>query len=114
MASLLVKNIALLATFDDARREIRDGALFVRDNIIEQVGTSADLGHIQADRVLDLSGHLVMPGLINTHHHMYQTLTRVMVQDDELFVWLSTLYPIWSRLDDKAIEISARSLWPNS
>jgi cytosine/adenosine deaminase-related metal-dependent hydrolase len=108
MPTLLVKNIEYLATFDDARREIRDGALFIRDNVIEQVGTSAQLGSIAADRALDLSGHIVMPGLVNTHHHMYQNLTRVMVQDDELFVWLTTLYPIWAQLDDDAIYVSAR------
>jgi cytosine/adenosine deaminase-related metal-dependent hydrolase len=108
MPTLLVKNIEHLATFDDARREISDGALFVRDNVIEQVGTSAELGVLTADRVLDLAGHIVMPGMVNTHHHMYQNLTRVMVQDDELFVWLTTLYPIWARLDDDAIYVSAR------
>jgi cytosine/adenosine deaminase-related metal-dependent hydrolase len=107
MPTLLVKNIDHLATFDDARRELKDGALFVRDNVIEQVGTTAELGAMPADRVLDLSGHIVMPGMVNTHHHMYQTLTRVMVQDDELFVWLTTLYPIWARLDDEAIHVSA-------
>ena len=69
---------------------------------------TAELAQVAADRVLDWTGHLVMPGLINTHHHMYQNLTRVMVQDDELFVWLSTLYPIWARLDDRAIETSAK------
>ena len=108
MPTLLVKNIEYLATFDDARREIRDGALFVRDNVIEQVGTTAQLGAMTADRVLDLSGHVVMPGMVNTHHHMYQNLTRVMVQDDELFVWLTTLYPIWAEIDDDAIYVSAR------
>jgi cytosine/adenosine deaminase-related metal-dependent hydrolase len=108
MSMLLVKNIGLLATFDDARREIRDGALLVRDNVITQVGTTAELAGVAADRVLDLSGHVVMPGMVNTHHHMYQNLTRVMVQDDELFVWLTTLYPIWAKLDDEAIYVSAR------
>ncbi len=108
MTTLLVKNIDHLATFDDARRELKDGALFVRDNVIEAIGTSAELAHLSADRVLDLAGHLVMPGLVNTHHHMYQNLTRVMVQDDELFVWLTTLYPIWAELDDEAIYVSAR------
>src|SRR5260221_9717504 len=107
MPTLLVKNIECLATFDDARREIKDGALFVRDNIIEQVGTTSEIGSMPADRVLDLTGYIVMPGMVNTHHHMYQTLTRVMVQDDELFVWLTTLYPIWAELDDDAIRISA-------
>jgi cytosine/adenosine deaminase-related metal-dependent hydrolase len=108
MPTLLVKNIELLATFDNARREIRDGALLTRDNVIVQVGTTAELAGVAADRVLDLSGHVVMPGMVNTHHHMYQNLTRVMVQDDELFVWLTTLYPIWAKLDDEAIYVSAR------
>lgn len=108
MPTLLVKNIEHLATFDDARREIKDGALLVRDNVITKVGITAELADVGADRVLDLSGHIVMPGMVNTHHHMYQNLTRVMVQDDDLFVWLTTLYPIWAELDDEAIYTSAR------
>ncbi|WP_157015591.1 8-oxoguanine deaminase [Mesorhizobium xinjiangense] len=108
MTSLLIKNIAHLATFDDEQREIGDGSILVRDNVIEAVGTTAELADREADRVLDLSGHVVMPGMVNTHHHMYQNLTRVMVQDDELFVWLKTLYPIWAKLDDDAIGVSAR------
>jgi len=108
MATLLVKNIDLLATFDDQRREITDGAILLRDNVIEKVGTTTELAVLGADQVLDLSGHVVMPGMVNTHHHMYQNLTRVMVQDDELLVWLKTLYPIWAELDDDAIRISAR------
>ncbi|WP_159587286.1 8-oxoguanine deaminase [Chelativorans xinjiangense] len=108
MSTLLVKNIALLATFDDGRREIPDGALLVRDNVIEAVGTTHELGGRRADRALDLSCHIVMPGMVNTHHHMYQNLTRVMVQDDELLVWLKTLYPVWAELDDEAIAASAR------
>jgi cytosine/adenosine deaminase-related metal-dependent hydrolase len=107
MARLLVTSIDLLATFDDGRREIADGALLVEDNVILKVGTSAELAGEAADRVLDLSGHVVMPGMVNTHHHMYQNLTRVMVQDDELFVWLTALYPIWAKLDDEAVHVSA-------
>jgi cytosine/adenosine deaminase-related metal-dependent hydrolase len=107
MSTLLVKNIELLATFDGERREIKDGALFIRDNVIEAVGTSAEMAAIQADETLDLADHVVMPGMVNIHHHMYQTLTRVMVQDDELLVWLKTLYPIWAKLDDDAMRISA-------
>ena len=108
MTTILVKNIAHLVTFDDERREIADGALRVRDNVIEAVGTTDELGDMAADDVLDLSGHVVMPGMVNTHHHMYQNLTRVMVQDDELFVWLKALYPVWAKLDDEAIRVSAR------
>jgi cytosine/adenosine deaminase-related metal-dependent hydrolase len=108
MARLLAKNIDLLATFDDARREIADGAMLIDGNVIAAVGTTTELSALEADEVLDLSGHVVMPGMVNTHHHMYQNLTRVMVQDDELLVWLKTLYPIWARLDDDAIRISAK------
>lgn len=107
----LYRDIALLATFEDgapAGREIADGALLVEDNVIRAVGTTADLVGLPADRVVSLTGHVVTPGLVNTHHHMYQNLTRVMVQDDPLFVWLKTLYPIWARLDDEAIRVSAR------
>ena len=62
MSTMLVKNIQYLATFDDNRREIKDGALLVRDNVIEAVGTTAELGSPIVDRVLDLTGHVVMPG----------------------------------------------------
>ena len=90
---------------DDNRREIADGGLFVRDNVIEQVGKSDDLPD-KADRVLDLSDHVILPGLINTHHHMYQTLTRVLAQDAHLFDWLKTLYPIWANLTDEGVYTS--------
>ncbi len=76
MTSLLVKNIAYLATFDDQRREITNGALFIRDGVIEAVGSAESLASPPADEVLDLAGHIVMPGMVNTHHHMYQNLTR--------------------------------------
>ncbi len=105
MSTLLVKNATLLVTMDSQRREISDGALFVRENIIEQVGRTADLP-ASADQVLDLADHIVVPGLINTHHHLYQSLTRVLAQDADLFTWLKTLYPIWARLNDEAIYIS--------
>ena len=100
MATLLVKNIHTLATFDDHRSEIRQGALFVRDNVIEQVGTTGALPDT-ADEVLDLGDrHMVLPGLVNTHHHFFQTLTRAYppTQDKELFHWLQNLYPVWSNL----------------
>ena len=107
MATLLVKNAQLLATFDEQRREIPAGGLFIRDNIIEQVGPSAELPAV-ADRVLDLRDHIVLPGLINTHHHLYQTLTRVIAQEADLFTWLKTLYPIWAGLTDEAIYVSTQ------
>lgn len=105
MATLLVRNATVLATMDDERREIAGGGLFIRDNVIEQVGPSAELP-ADADRTLDLSDHVVLPGLVNTHHHLYQSLTRVLAQDSDLFTWLKTLYPIWANLTDEAVYIS--------
>jgi cytosine/adenosine deaminase-related metal-dependent hydrolase len=92
---------------DASRREIAGGGLFARDGRVEQVGPSASLP-ATADEVLDLAGHAVFPGLVNTHHHLYQTLTRAVpaAQNANLFNWLVTLYPIWARLSPEAIYIS--------
>ncbi len=107
MATLLVKNATVLATMDEERRELADGGLFARDGWIEQVGPTAELP-AHADEVVDLTGHVVMPGLINTHHHLYQTLTRAVpeAQDVALFEWLTTLYPIWARLTPHHVRVS--------
>jgi cytosine/adenosine deaminase-related metal-dependent hydrolase len=108
MATLLVKHIHMLVTMDEQRRELSDGTLFVRDGVIEAVGSGVDLPFPAADEVLDLRHHVVLPGLINTHHHMYQTLTRAYAQDHDLFDWLRTLYPVWKRLTGEAIYVSAK------
>lgn len=108
MPTLLLKNIHTLVTMDAERRELRDAAVFMRDGVIEAVGTLADMPQPTADEVLDLRHHIVLPGLVNTHHHMYQTLTRVIAQDLELFGWLKSLYPIWSRLTGEAVYVSAK------
>ena len=75
--TLLIKNASVVVTMNDNRDEISNGAVFIRDNVIEQVGHSADLP-LAADEVIDARNHLVLPGLINTHHHMYQSLTRAI------------------------------------
>ena len=110
MSTLLVKNASLLVTMDDQRREIRDGGLFIRDGFIQQVGETADLPY-HADEVIDLRDHIVLPGLINTHHHFYQTLTRAVpaAQNANLFNWLTTLYPIWARITPDEIFISTQT-----
>ena len=108
MPTLLLKHIHTLVTMDEARRELPDGALFVRDGVIEAVGTLDEMPAQTADEIIDLSNHVVLPGLVNTHHHMYQSLTRVLAQDLELFGWLKTLYPIWSRLTGEAVYVSAK------
>ncbi|MGQ9787067.1 MAG: 8-oxoguanine deaminase [Anaerolineae bacterium] len=108
MSTLLLRHARLLVTMDDTRRTIPDGGIFVRDNVIEALGPTAQLP-TQADRILDASDMVVLPGLINTHHHLYQTLTRAMpaVQNAKLFDWLVYLYPIWARLTAEAVYYSA-------
>ncbi len=106
MKTLLARHIHTLVTMDG--REIRDGAIFARDGVIEAVGMLDEMPAQTADEVLDLSRHVVIPGLVNTHHHMYQSLTRVLAQDDELFGWLKTLYPIWGRLTSEMAYVSAK------
>jgi len=109
MPTLLIKN-AYIVTMDDHQREIPEGGLFVRDGFIEAIGSLAEMP-ATADEVLDLRGHLLLPGLVNTHHHFYQTLTRVIpaAQDANLFNWLRTLYPIWARLTPEDIFISTQT-----
>ena len=108
MPTLLAKNIHTLVTMDEQRQERQNAAFFARDGIIQAVGNLDDMPAQRADTVLDLSGHIVIPGLVNTHHHMYQSLTRVIAQDLELFGWLQSLYPIWSGLTGEAIYTSAK------
>jgi len=109
MSTLLIKN-AYIVTMDDHQTELSGGGLFIRDGFIEQVGKTADLPQT-ADEVLDLQGHVVLPGLVNTHHHFYQTLTRAVppAQDANLFNWLKTLYPIWARLTPADIFTSTQT-----
>jgi 8-oxoguanine deaminase len=108
MPSLLVKNATLVATMDDARRRFPHGGLYVENSVIQQVGVMDDLPPT-ADRVIDARGMVLLPGLVNTHHHLYQSLTRALpdTQDAELFDWLRTLYPIWAGLTGEAVYVSA-------
>jgi 8-oxoguanine deaminase len=109
MATLLIKNARVLVTMDASRRELEQAGMFIRDGIIEQVGPSSELPST-ADEVLDLRDHVVLPGLVNTHHHLFQTLTRAVptAQDADLFLWLRTLYPIWARLTPDALRSSTQ------
>jgi 8-oxoguanine deaminase len=109
MSTLLIKH-AHVVTMDDHHREIPDGGLFVRDGFLEQVGPSGELPE-SAEEVLDLRDHVLLPGLVNTHHHFYQTLTRAVpaAQDANLFNWLRALYPIWARLTPDDIFVSTQT-----
>lgn len=108
--TLLIKNARVLVTMNEQREEITNGAVFIRDNVIEQVGPSATLPQT-GDEVIDASHHVVLPGLINTHHHMYQSLTRAVpaAQNGELFNWLTNLYPIWANLTPEMIQVSTQT-----
>jgi 8-oxoguanine deaminase len=105
--TLLIRNAEIVVTMDASRREIPHGGIFIEDNRIVSVGPLKELP-VTADEVIDVAGHVVVPGLINTHHHMFQSLTRAVpaAQDAELFGWLRTLYPIWSRLTPEMVRVS--------
>jgi cytosine/adenosine deaminase-related metal-dependent hydrolase len=111
MPTLLIQNARCIATFDQAdplaARELCDASVFIRGHTIEAIGPTLDLPQT-ADEVINARGHLVTPGLINTHHHMTQSLTRAIpqVQNAELFGWLRGLYPIWSGLTPEMVRVS--------
>jgi 8-oxoguanine deaminase len=108
--TLLARNADVLVTMDADRREIRNGGLYIEENRIVAVGPSDTLP-ATADEVIDLAGHIVIPGLVNTHHHMFQCLTRVVppAQNGELFDWLTALFPIWAGLTPEMIEVSTKT-----
>ncbi len=108
--TLLARNADVLVTMDADRREIRNGGLYIEENRIMAVGPSDTLP-ATADEVIDLAGHIVIPGLVNTHHHMFQCLTRVVppAQNGELFDWLTALFPIWAGLTPEMIEVSTKT-----
>ena len=103
---LLLKHIQRLATMDPDRRELDDAWILIEDNAIAAVGTGQPPD--EAEREIDLSRHVALPGLVNTHHHMFQATTRVMGQQGDLFGWLRACYPIWQRLRSQHVYASAR------
>ena len=105
---LLVRNAMLVATVDASRRELPGGWVAVKDGFISAVGSSTEPAP-RANRVIDATDCLVTPGLINTHHHLYQNLTRAYppMTNAPLFGWLQTLYPLWRALDEESAHVSA-------
>jgi len=116
MPTLLIRRARCIATADHddpaSGTEWRDASLFVRDGLIEWIGRDVDLPPAlqTADEVLRADGMLVVPGLVNTHHHMFQSLTRALpgVQDAELFTWLRGLYPVWAGLTPEMVRVSTQ------
>ncbi len=107
MADLLIRNARLLATMDAARRELPGGWVAITGGLVEAVGASTDPEPVAA-QVIDASDCLVTPGLINTHHHLYQNLTRAYppMTDKPLFGWLQSLYPLWAAIDEESVYAS--------
>ena len=107
--SLLIRHADWVATLDAQGREWPDASVYVEGRVIRAVGPAAALPS-DADEVIDARGLLVVPGLVNTHHHMFQSLTRALpaAQDAELFGWLRQLYPIWARLTPEMIRVSTQ------
>jgi cytosine/adenosine deaminase-related metal-dependent hydrolase len=108
MADLLVSGAELLVTMDDDRRELVGGWVAITDGFVSAMGTAADAAP-PATRVLQVDGCLVTPGLVNTHHHLFQNLTRAFppMTSAALFGWLTTLYPLWRAIDEEAVFVSA-------
>ena len=92
-----------LVTMDDADGEYARGWLQIEDGMIAALGAGD-----APERGEDLRGAVVTPGFVNTHHHLYQTLTRARAADADLFTWLKTLYPVWARIDDQMVYAAAR------
>ena len=115
MTTLLIHRARCIATQDDANTELNDASLLLKDGRIERIipageNTDAEISELlkQVDEVIDARRHVVVPGLINTHHHMVQSLTRAVpqVQNAELFSWLKGLYPIWAGLTPEMVLVS--------
>ncbi|HEY7032707.1 MAG TPA: 8-oxoguanine deaminase, partial [Thermomicrobiales bacterium] len=109
MGSLLIAHADLVVTMDDRDDRIVDGGIAIVDNVIRRIAPTAELSK-SADETIDARGMILLPGLVNTHHHFYQTLTRNLpaAQNAKLFDWLVVHYPIWARLTPEAIAVSTK------
>ena len=107
-ADLLIRNALLVATMDPQRRELSGGWVAITNGFVSAVGDSSQVPPT-ANEVIDASDCLVTPGLVNTHHHIYQNLTRAYppMTDKPLFGWLQSLYPLWRAIDEEAVHVSA-------
>ncbi|SFR34353.1 Cytosine/adenosine deaminase [Yoonia tamlensis] len=106
MTEVLIQNASVVLTMDDDRRELKNADILIKDGVIAAVGQ----GLSTRGRVVDATGTIATPGLVNTHHHLYQTLTRAVpgAQDALLFGWLQRLYPIWARFGPEEMFVSAQ------
>ncbi len=110
MAKKLIKNAKKIITMDQQETELEDASILIEAGEIIEIGQALEIEKKEVDQVIDAKDKYVFPGLINTHHHFYQTLTRCIkeVQNVELFDWLKYLYPIWANLDEEAVYVSTK------
>ncbi len=103
----LVLQGAHVATVDGSGREYTNGHVVVTDGLVAAVGDGAAPRDLPDARYVDMTGCLITPGFVNTHHHLYQWITRGLAVDDTLFGWLTTLYPVWGRIDADLVNVAA-------
>jgi 8-oxoguanine deaminase len=109
MSTLLIRNASTVLLNARTGKTITDGSIAIYDGVIVWVGATSEIPveYLSPDRIIDARSHVVIPGLVNTHHHLYQTLTRAIATRAELFPWLTTLYPMWARLTAESVYTSA-------
>ncbi|RKZ28582.1 8-oxoguanine deaminase [bacterium] len=110
MNPIFLKNCYYIATFNDAGDELSNHDILIKGNVIDKIAPNIELAPEDAANaeIIDCSDYLIIPGMVNCHHHFYQTLTRNLpgAQDAKLFDWLKYLYPVWARLDPDAVYYS--------
>ncbi|MEL7113133.1 MAG: 8-oxoguanine deaminase, partial [Pseudomonadota bacterium] len=113
MSVTLIQNADIIATMDDAGTEISEGSILIEGGVIRAIGPASEVSRFAstADTLVDASGAIITPGLVNTHHHMFQTLTRAVPAgiDASLFDWLQSLYPIWAQFRPEDVFVSAQA-----
>lgn len=113
MSVTLIQDADIIATMDDVGTEVTRGSILIENGVVHAIGPASDLRFFAetADTIVDASGTVITPGLVNTHHHMFQTLTRAVPAgiDASLFVWLQSLYPIWARFRSEDVFVSAQA-----
>src|SRR5512133_1397909 len=106
MADRTLLRGGVVVTMDGSRNEYAEGYVLVEDGWVSSVGSGAG-PHVDEGRVVDARGCVVTPGLVNTHHHLYQWVTRGLAVDATLFEWLTTLYPVWGGIDEESVSAAA-------
>lgn len=108
MKTTLIKNVKYIVTCDEQDNLYKDGYIYIEDGVIREIGDKFN-NNLLPDEIIDGTGMIAYPGLINTHHHLYQYFTRNLpqVQNMELFSWLKTLYEIWKNIDEDVIKFSS-------